>query len=136
MADCKKIVITEKAPKAIGPYSVGIVTEQFVFTSGQIGLDPLTGDFVVGGIENQTRQALQNLEEILKSADSCLNCVVKTTVFLKDMNDFGKMNTIYAEFFKDEPPARSAIQVAALPKGALVEIEAVAKLCCDSCDCS
>jgi len=124
MADCKKIVITEKAPKAIGPYSVGIVTEQFVFTSGQIGLDPLTGDFVV------------NLEEILKSADSCLNCVVKTTVFLKDMNDFGKMNTIYAEFFKDEPPARSAIQVAALPKGALVEIEAVAKLCCDSCDCS
>ena len=124
----KKIVFSEKAPKAIGPYSQAIRTENLVFTAGQIGLDPAAMELVEGGVEAQTRQALTNLKHVLENADSGLNFVVKTTVFLKDMNDFANMNSVYAEFFPENPPARSTVQVAALPKGALVEIECIALL--------
>ncbi len=124
----KKIVQTEKAPKAIGPYSQAIRTENLVFAAGQAGLDPATGELVKGGIEVETRQVLTNLKNVLEAADSGLNYVLKTTVFLKDMNDFAKMNAIYAEFFPENPPARSTVGVAALPKGALVEIELIALL--------
>jgi 2-iminobutanoate/2-iminopropanoate deaminase len=122
----KKIISTEKAPKAIGPYSQAIRLEDFVFTAGQVGLEPATMEIVEGGIEAQTRQVLTNLKNVLESAGSGLNFVVKTTVFLQDMSDFAKMNAIYAEFFPENPPARSTVAVAALPKGALVEIECVA----------
>ncbi|MBI3738732.1 MAG: hypothetical protein HY258_06770 [Chloroflexi bacterium] len=104
------------------------VHKRRLFTAGQVGLIPETGELVEGGIEAQTRQVLTNLKHILEAADSGLNFVVKTTVFLKDMNDFAKMNAIYAEFFGENPPARSTVAVAALPKGALVEIECVAML--------
>lgn len=124
----KKIVVTEKAPKAIGPYSQAICIEGLVFTAGQVGLDPATMELVEGGIEAQTRQVLTNLSHVLEAADSGLNFVIKTTVFLKDMSDFAAMNAIYAEFFPGKPPARSTVQVAGLPKGALVEIECVAFL--------
>jgi 2-iminobutanoate/2-iminopropanoate deaminase len=124
----KKIVSTEKAPKAIGPYSQAIRTENLVFTAGQLGLDPATMELVPDGIEAQTRQALTNLKHVLETADSGLNFVVKTTVFLLDMRDFANMNAIYAEFFPENPPARSTIQVAGLPKGGLIEIECVALL--------
>ncbi len=122
----KKIVHTEKAPKAIGPYSQAIRTDGLVFTAGQVGIDPATAELVEGGIEAQTRQVLNNLKHVLESADSGMNFVVKTTVFLQDMRDFANMNSVYAEFFPDNPPARSTVQVAGLPKGALVEIECVA----------
>ncbi len=124
----KKIVSTDKAPKAIGPYSQAILAEDLVFTAGQVGLDPVTMELVEGGIEAQTRQVLTNLRHVLETADSGLNFVIKTTVFLQDMGDFAKMNAVYAEFFPENPPARSTVQVAALPKGALVEIECVALL--------
>ena len=124
----KKIISTEKAPKAIGPYSQAIRTESFVLTAGQVGLDPVSMELVDGGIEAQTRQVLTNLKHVLESADSALNFVVKTTVFLQDMRDFANMNSVYAEFFPENPPARSTVQVAALPKAALVEIECVALL--------
>ena len=124
----KKIVSTEGAPKAIGPYSQAIRTENLVFTAGQVGLDPATMELVQGGIEAQARRALSNLKKVLESADSGLNFVVKTTVFLQDMRDFANMNSIYAEFFPENPPARSTVQVAALPKGALIEIECIALL--------
>jgi 2-iminobutanoate/2-iminopropanoate deaminase len=124
----KKIVSTEKAPRAIGPYSQAICIEGLVFTAGQVGLDPATMELVEGGIEAQTRQVLTNLNYVLDAADSGLNFVIKTTVFLKDMADFAAMNAIYAEFFPGKPPARSTVQVAGLPKGALVEIECVAFL--------
>ena len=124
----KTIISTEKAPKAIGPYSQAIRTEHLVFTAGQVGLDPATMELVEGDIEPQTRQVLTNLKHVLETADSGLKFVVKTTVFLKDMGDFPKMNSIYAEFFPENQPARSTVQVAALPKGALVEIECVALL--------
>jgi len=124
----KKIVSTDKAPKAIGPYSQAIRTESLVFTAGQIGLDPATMEIVKGGVEAETRQALTNLKQILESADSGLNFVVKSLVFLQDMNDFARMNAVYAEFFPENPPARSTVQVAALPRGAQVEIECVALL--------
>jgi len=121
-----KIVSTDKAPKAIGPYSQAIRTDNLVFTAGQLGLDPVTMELVPDGIEAQTRQALTNLKHVLETADSGLNFVVKTTVFLQDMRDFVNMNAVYAEFFPENPPARSTVQVAALPKGGLVEIECVA----------
>jgi 2-iminobutanoate/2-iminopropanoate deaminase len=124
----KKIVSTEKAPKAIGPYSQAIRTENLVFTAGQIGLVPATMEIVEGGIAAQTRQVLTNLKHVLEAADSGLNFVVKTTVFLQNMEDFVAMNAVYAEFFPENPPARSTIAVAALPKGALVEIECIALL--------
>lgn len=124
----KKIIFTDKAPKAIGPYSQAIRTESLVFTAGQVGINPATGELVEGGIEAQTRQVLTNLMNVLEASNSGLNFVVKTTVFLKDMNDFAKMNAIYAEFFSENPPARSTVAVAGLPKGALVEIESIAML--------
>lgn len=124
----KKIVSTEKAPKAIGPYSQAIRTENLVFTAGQIGFEPATMEIVEGGVEAQTRQVLTNLKYVLEAADSGLNFVVKTTVFLQSMDDFAAMNAVYAEFFPENPPARSTVAVAALPKGALVEIECVALL--------
>src|SRR5512139_677868 len=127
-SEVKKIVVTEKAPKAIGPYSQAICIEDLVFTAGQVGLDPGTMELVEGGIEAQTRQVLTNLSHVLEAADSGLNFVIKTTVFLKEMADFAAMNAIYAEFFPGKPPARSTVQVAGLPKGALVEIECVAFL--------
>ncbi len=121
----KEIVRTEHAPKAIGPYSVGVKANHFVFTAGQIGLIPETGVIIVGGVEAETRQALTNVRAILEEAGSSLEQVVKTTVFLMDMADFSRMNAVYGEFFTTNPPARSAVQVAGLPKGALVEIEAI-----------
>jgi len=124
----KKVVVTEKAPKAIGPYSAGVSTGHLVFTAGQLGMDPKTGDLVEGGIQAQTRQALNNLKAVLEAAGSKLELVIKTTVFLKDINAFGQMNEVYGTFFTKNFPARSAFQVAALPKGADVEIEAVALL--------
>ncbi|MBE0670464.1 MAG: RidA family protein [Anaerolineales bacterium] len=122
----KKVVQTDKAPKAIGPYSQAICTNSMVYTAGQIALDPATMELVAGGIEEQTRQVLNNLRSVLEASGSSLDLVVKTTVFLKDMNDFPKMNTVYAEYFGENPPARSTIAVAGLPKGGMVEIEAVA----------
>jgi 2-iminobutanoate/2-iminopropanoate deaminase len=124
----KKIIFTDKAPKAIGPYSQAIRTDSLVFTAGQAGLDPATGELVEGGIEAQTRQVLTNLENVLEASDSGLNYAVKTTVYLKDMTDFPKMNAVYAEFFPKNPPARTTIAAAALPKNALVEIEVIALL--------
>lgn len=126
--NAKQVVVSEHAPKAIGPYSVGICANGFVFTSGQLGFDPTTGTIVPGGVEAETRQALTNLKAILEAAGSSLSLVVKTTVFLRDINDFSRMNAVYAEFFTDNPPARSAVQVAALPRNGAVEIEAVAVL--------
>ncbi len=122
----KKIVEVVNAPKAIGPYSAAIETDNFIFTSGQLGIDPHSGELVSGGIEEETHQALRNLSEVLKDAGSELSLVVKTTVFLKDISQFQLMNAIYAQYFNEKPPARSAFQVAALPKNASVEIEAVA----------
>jgi 2-iminobutanoate/2-iminopropanoate deaminase len=124
----KKIVYTDKAPKAIGPYSQAIRTENLVFAAGQLGVDPVTMELVEGGIDAQTRQALINLRNVLEVADSGLNFIVKTTVFLHDMRDFANMNAVYAEFFPENPPARSTVQVAALPRNALVEIEGIALL--------
>jgi 2-iminobutanoate/2-iminopropanoate deaminase len=122
----KKVVTSNRAPNVIGPYSVAIRTGNLVFTSGQLGLDPATGNLVPGGIEAETRQVLTNLRYVLVDAGSGLEQVVKTIVFLKDMTDFSKMNAVYAEFFPENPPARSTIQAAALPKGGAIEIEAVA----------
>jgi len=124
----KQPVTSEKAPLAIGPYSVGVIAGNFVFTAGQLGIDRQTGEFVEGGIQEQTRMALNNLKFILEEAGTSLENVIKTTVFLKDMNEFGLMNDVYGTFFTQQPPARSAIQVARLPKDAAVEIEAVAVL--------
>ena len=123
----KDIIATKNVPGAIGPYSQGIRANGFVFASGQIGLDPATGEFVKGGIVEQSRQALLNVKNVLEAAGSGLDKTVKTTVFLKDINDFAAMNAVYSEFFKTDCPARSAVQVAALPKGALVEIEVIAE---------
>jgi 2-iminobutanoate/2-iminopropanoate deaminase len=124
----KQVVVAEKAPKAIGPYSAAARFGQMVYTAGQLGMDPQTGDLVPGGVEAETRQALTNLKHVLEAAGSSLDNVLKTTVFLRDMNDFARMNAVYGEFFTQNYPARSAVQVAALPKGGAVEIEAVACL--------
>ena len=122
----KRVIYTDKAPKAIGPYSQAIHIGTLVYTAGQVGLDPATMELVSGGIEEQTRQVLANLTNVLEAGGSTISKVVKTTVFLKDMNDFAKMNSIYAEAFNENPPARTTIAAAGLPKGALVEIECVA----------
>ncbi len=127
----KEVIKSDRAPRAVGPYSVGIAANHFVFTAGQIGLDPASGSLVPGGIQAETRQALVNLGAVLEAAGSRLDLVVKTTVFLRDINDFAAMNEVYAEFFNQDPPARSAVQVAALPRGAAVEIEAVAVRPCE-----
>lgn len=121
-----KAIHTDKAPAAIGPYSQAIEVNGFVFASGQIPIDPATGSFVEGGIQEQTRQALTNARQILQAAGTDLNHVIKTTVFLSDIANFGPMNEVYAQFFTEPFPARSAVAVKDLPKGALVEIEVIA----------
>ena len=122
----KKVICTTKAPSAIGPYSQAIQVGNLVYTSGQIPIDPATGVFVEGGIKEQTRQSLMNVKAILEEVGLSMADVVKTTVFMADMNDFADMNAVYAEFFSEPYPARSAVAVKTLPKGALVEIEVVA----------
>jgi 2-iminobutanoate/2-iminopropanoate deaminase len=124
----RTVVHTEIAPAAIGPYSQAIRCDALVFTAGQIGLDPSTGDLVRGGVEAQTRQVLTNLRNVLEAGGSSLEAVVKTTVFLAEMGDFATMNGVYAQFFGENAPARSTVAVAALPKGALVEIEAIGRV--------
>jgi 2-iminobutanoate/2-iminopropanoate deaminase len=122
----RRIVRTEGAPGAIGPYSQAVVAGGFVYCSGQIPIDPATGQFVEGGVREQTAQVLRNLSKVLEAAGSSLARVVKTTVFLADMDDFAAMNETYAEFFAQEPPARSTVQAARLPRDARVEIDVVA----------
>ncbi|XP_061574172.1 2-iminobutanoate/2-iminopropanoate deaminase-like [Cololabis saira] len=124
----RRIVSTTKAPGAIGPYSQAVVVDRTMYVSGQLGMDPATGQLVDGGVQAQTRQALVNMGEILKAAEAGYQNVVKTTVLLADMNDFTSVNDVYKQFFSTNFPARAAYQVAALPKGGLVEIEAVAVL--------
>ena len=124
----KKIISTPKAPAAIGPYSQAIVVDNMVFTSGMIPIIPETGELETGDIQAQARQAIKNLVTLLTEAGSDAASVIKTTVFIKDMNDFAKVNEVYAEFFTDNYPARSCVEVARLPKDVLVEIEAVALL--------
>ena len=123
-----KEISTKKAPAAIGPYSQAIRLSNLVYTSGQIPIDPATGVLVEGGIKEQTRQSLTNVKAILEEAGVSMSQVVKTTVFLADMNDFADMNAVYAEFFTEPYPARSAVAVKSLPKGASVEIEVVAAI--------
>ncbi len=123
-----KVISTQKAPSAIGPYSQAIKVGNLVYTSGQIPIDPATGMIVEGGIQAQARQSLLNVKAILEEAGLTMGNVVKTTVFMADMNDFADMNAVYAEFFAEPFPARSAVAVKTLPKGALVEIEVVAEI--------
>ena len=129
----KKIVSTDKAPKAIGPYSQAVIQDmsrpgshRIVFLSGQIPLDPATGQIVEGGIAEQTERVLENIKAVLEAAGASLATVLKTTVFLKSMDDFAKMNEVYAQYFTVEPPARSTVQAAKLPRDVMVEIEAIA----------
>ena len=122
----REVIATERAPGAVGPYSQAIRVGDFIYTAGQLGIDPASGKLVEGGIEAQTQQALTNLKAVLEAAGGTMDRVVKVTVFLEDINDFKAMNTVYGGFFPSEPPARSAVQVAALPLQGLVEIEAVA----------
>lgn len=122
----KDVVLTDRGPKPIGPYSQAIRTNGFLYVSGQVALDPKTGEFVGTDIRQQTERTLENIKGILEAAGSNMHHVVKTTVFLKDMNDFAAMNEAYAKFFTLAPPARSTVQVARLPKDALVEIEVIA----------
>ncbi len=122
----KKPIRTDQAPKAIGPYSQGIQANGFVFVSGQIPLDPATGELVPGTIEDQTRRVLRNVSGVLATAGLGFGDVVKATVFLQDMNDFAKMNAVYAEFFQEPVPARAAVQAARLPRDVKVEIEVIA----------
>jgi 2-iminobutanoate/2-iminopropanoate deaminase len=121
-----EIISTNQAPAAIGPYSQAVKIDRLVYTSGQIPLNPETGLIVEGGIENQAAQALNNLKAVLSAAGCSLGDVIKTTVFLTDMADFAKVNAVYGQFFTNNPPARSAVQVVKLPKDSMIEIEAVA----------
>ncbi|SDZ34513.1 endoribonuclease L-PSP [Proteiniborus ethanoligenes] len=122
----KKSIFTEKAPNAIGPYSQAMVAGNMVFTSGQLGINPETGNLVEGNIQDEARQSLENLKAVLEAAGATLNDVVKTTVFIKDMNQFGLINQVYSEFFNEHKPGRSCVEVARLPKDGNVEIEAIA----------
>ena len=124
----RKIVATDKAPAAIGPYAQANIIGNLVITSGQIPIDPATGNLVSGGIEEQTRQVFCNLKAVLEEAGSGLDKIIKTACFMDNMGDFAKMNTVYAEYFSGEFPSRSAVEVAKLPKDALIEIEAIAYL--------
>ncbi|HKP72540.1 MAG TPA: RidA family protein [Pyrinomonadaceae bacterium] len=126
MRTVKEIIATEAAPQAIGPYSQAVVVGDFVFASGQIPIEPKTGVFVEGGVAEQTEQVLRNLAEVLKAAGASFAEVVKTTVFLADMNDFAAMNEVYGRYFPTAPPARSTVQAARLPRDARVEIDAIA----------
>ncbi len=121
-----QIIETDKAPKAIGPYSQAIKCENLLFISGQIAINPQTQNLVEGGIEEQTKQVLENIKNILEEARINLDHVVKTTIYLKNLNDFEVVNKIYGEYFKNHKPARATVEVSNLPKGALVEIEAIA----------
>ncbi len=122
----REIITTEAAPQAIGPYSQAVSLGDLIFTSGQIPTDPETGVFVEGGIAEQTEQVLRNLSEVLRAAGTSLEGVVKTTVYLADMNDFVAMNEVYGRYFSNEPPARSTVEAARLPRDARVEIDAIA----------
>ena len=126
MASMKEIIATEDAPRAIGPYSQAVRAGNFVFASGQIPIDPATGEFVPGGVAEQTEQVLKNLTALFAAAGVGLDQIVKTTVFLADMNDFTAMNEVYGRFFSEAPPARATVQAARLPRDAKVEIEAIA----------
>ena len=121
-------ISTDNAPKAIGPYSQAVICGGFVFLSGQIPLDPQTGQIVEGGIEGQTERVLDNLSNVLQAAGSSLSKVVKTTVFMKDMEEFAKMNAVYARYFPENPPARSTVEAARLPRDVRVEIDCIASL--------
>ncbi len=127
----KEIVTTDKAPAAVGPYSQAVRVGGMIYTAGQLGIVPGTKEFAGPDIESQTRQALENLKAVLEAAGSCLEHAVKNTVFLADMGEFARMNAVYAEYFGENPPARSAVEAAALPLGGRVEIESVAM----ACDC-
>ncbi|MDD2452534.1 MAG: RidA family protein [Synergistaceae bacterium] len=122
----KKVISTDKAPAAVGPYSQAIKAGNFLFCSGQIPVDPSTGQFVEGGVEQQAEQVLRNVKAVLEGAGYSLSDVIKATVFAVNMADFAAVNGVYARFFEKEPPARSFVEVGALPKGALVEVEVVA----------
>lgn len=124
----KNIISTDKAPAAIGPYSQAIEVNGLLFTSGMIPIDPSTGLLVTGTIEEQAERALSNLQALLTESGSSMNKVIKTTVFIKNMDDFGKVNEIYAKFFTQDYPARSCVEVARLPKDVLIEIEAIAQI--------
>jgi 2-iminobutanoate/2-iminopropanoate deaminase len=124
----KDIVLTDRGPKPIGPYSQAVKSNGFVFISGQVALDPKTNEFVAADVRQQTERVLENLKAILEASGVSFNHVVKTTVFLKDMNDFSAMNEVYARYFTAAPPARSTVQAARLPKDALVEIDLIASL--------
>ena len=124
----KQIVITDKAPGAIGPYSQAVKTGNLLFTSGMIPIDPATGQLVEGGIEVQAEQALKNIKNLVEASGSSLEKVVKTVVFIKNMDDFAKVNEIYSRYFVSDCPARSCVEVARLPKDVLIEIEAIAEL--------
>jgi len=124
----KEVVLTARAPKPIGPYSQGIKSNGLLFLPGQVALDPQTGEFVGADVRQQTERVFENIKGVLEAAGANFNHVVKTTVFLKDMNDFAAMNEVYARYFPAAPPARSTVQAARLPKDALVEIEVVASL--------
>jgi 2-iminobutanoate/2-iminopropanoate deaminase len=122
----REVVVTQGAPKPIGPYSVGIRCGAWVYLSGQLGLDPATNEMVPGGVEAETRRSLQNLVAALEASGASMASVVKTTVFMRDMAEFARMNAVYGEFFTANPPARSTVQVAALPRNGAVEIDCVA----------
>lgn len=122
----KEIITTTEAPAAVGPYSQGVRLGEIIFTAGQLGIVPATKNFAGPDIESQTRQALENVKAVLEAGGSSLEHVVKCTVFLQDMGEFSRMNEVYAQFFREDPPARSAVEVAALPLGGRVEIEAIA----------
>ncbi len=124
----KRVVSTERAPAAIGPYSQAIAAGELLFLSGQIPLHPETGELVRSSIEDETRRVLENVRAVVEAAGSSLEAVVKTTIYLTDLGDFAKVNGVYAEYFPKAPPARATVQVAALPKGARVEIEAIASI--------
>jgi 2-iminobutanoate/2-iminopropanoate deaminase len=132
-APSKQIIVTDKAPAAVGPYSQGVRVGDLIFTAGQIGLVPGTRDFAGPDIVSQTRRALLNIKAIVEAGGSCMELVVKTTVFLADIKEWPAMNEVYAEFFPVTPPGRSAVQVAGLPLGARVEVEAVALVCDRPC---
>ncbi|MCZ7557050.1 MAG: RidA family protein [Bacteroidia bacterium] len=126
MSHHREIVHTDKAPKAIGPYSQANIAGSLIFVSGQLGFDPATGEFVAGGVREQTHQVLKNMTAILEAAGASLADVTACTVYLKDMNDFVAMNEVYAQYFSENPPSRAAIQVARLPKDGIVEISCIA----------
>lgn len=121
-----KVISTEKAPQAIGPYSQGMISGKMVYTSGQLGIDPSTGEIVNTSIQDEARQSLKNVESVLKEAGASLTDVIKTTVYVKDLNQFAEINEVYSEFFSEHKPARSCVEVARLPKDGNIEIEAIA----------